>query len=991
MNNYSIIANGQELDTFEALPISLNYQVDDILAIDKRNTNFSKTIQLPGTPENNKFFKQIFDVNVDNINFNPNIKIPASITVGNNTIMIGNLQLLNVVTNNESVSYEVAVFGELKNILNEFGDYPLSSLDLSEYNHNRNKENIQNSWEYINKIHGYDQNLIGEGKGYIYPYAINGGSTDIYDTVYIYDLFPQFTLKTYIDKMFEFAGFTYTSNFLNSEYFKQLVLVDAIDKIQMDSETYDERKAVIGLTGTDPDDSDYSFLIPPQPIGQSWVYNSPIGYNLSLNRESGTVDDGGQELTFTDELNQFTSSIFTCANAGRYDIQFRGKAIPKVIDIDGNNITYTGGTSEYLFRLQLVKVDGTLVILDSSIDPNDPNDLDGIREFDLSDSDPHASPWFDFDTTLGFNLSAENVFLEAGDKIRIFFGLKFRSDMNFSGADDDILLGIYLKESYDGEFTKLEIKPSSNASYGNEDLNINSLLSDGIKMKDLFLNTAKAFNLIIQDNPDKANDLIIEPRDDFYKSKQKVKDWTQILDRDSDIKITPMSELDAKTYYYTYSKDDDLYNKEYTDESKRVYGDLSVNVINDFSEKIEKTELMFAPTPCSNYQINNRVAPFFVEKNDENLKPKKVKPRLLFYTGLKDISTDTLFLKDNINDSSPTSLDGYPYVGMWDDPLNPSYDLGFGTTDKIYWSTSQVPMANLYEKFHRSTLNNIININSRLLEASFKLTPKDIADFDFRDIILIDGSYWRVNKIKDYNPVGSDTLTKVVLYKLIDLNIINRYNVLLPVSNKSCPSKISVRVGRTGRYYIGTGGDEITEDCCNSLGGNYVNGVCYLPPNGDISQTPDGTPALTTGNTLPAIEPYGVKAEDKDGNTLNSLGIKVYGRENYVPEGLKSAMILGDNNSIAKNIDNVLIVDDGVYADNTGIYVDGILINKDGITNTGIVIIDGGEDVIFPFDKLNLIDIVDGGLASVRNYGGDSKSRPIIDGGLDSVSDVEPQ
>jgi len=110
-----------------------------------------------------------------------------------------------------------------------------------------------------------------------------------------------------------------------------------------------------------------------------------------------------------------------------------------------------------------------------------------------------------------------------------------------------------------------------------------------------------------------------------------------------------------------------------------------------------------------------------------------------------------------------------------------------------------------------------------------------------------------------------------------------------------------------------------------------------------------------------------------------------------VPEGLKSAMILGDNNSIAKNIDNVLIVDDGVYADNTGIYVDGILINKDGITNTGIVIIDGGEDVIFPFDKLNLIDIVDGGLASVRNYGGDSKSRPIIDGGIDSVSDVEPQ
>ena len=32
-------------------------------------------------------------------------------------------------------------------------------------------------------------------------------------------------------------------------------------------------------------------------------------------------------------------------------------------------------------------------------------------------------------------------------------------------------------------------------------------------------------------------------------------------------------------------------------------------------------------------------------------------------------------------------------------------------------------------------------------------------------------------------------------------------------------------------------------------------------------------------------------------------------------------------------------------------------------------------------NKTNLIDIIDGTEDSVRNYGGDSKSRPIIDGG----------
>jgi hypothetical protein len=32
------------------------------------------------------------------------------------------------------------------------------------------------------------------------------------------------------------------------------------------------------------------------------------------------------------------------------------------------------------------------------------------------------------------------------------------------------------------------------------------------------------------------------------------------------------------------------------------------------------------------------------------------------------------------------------------------------------------------------------------------------------------------------------------------------------------------------------------------------------------------------------------------------------------------------------------------------------------------------------YGKTNLIDIVDGGLNSVRDFGGDSKARPIIDG-----------
>ena len=91
MNDFKIIAKGESLDTFEDVGISLNYKIDDIIEVGTRNTSFSKTISIPGTKKNNRFFKQIFDVNIDNINFNPSLKIEASIEVGGNTLLIGNL------------------------------------------------------------------------------------------------------------------------------------------------------------------------------------------------------------------------------------------------------------------------------------------------------------------------------------------------------------------------------------------------------------------------------------------------------------------------------------------------------------------------------------------------------------------------------------------------------------------------------------------------------------------------------------------------------------------------------------------------------------------------------------------------------------------------------------------------------------------------------------------------------------------------------------
>ena len=97
MNKFQVIANGQILDTYDNLSVSMNYQVEDILDITKKTTNYSKTITLPGTPFNNKFFKQLFEVNIDTITFNPKKSIPSIIRVGESEVMKGSMQLLNII------------------------------------------------------------------------------------------------------------------------------------------------------------------------------------------------------------------------------------------------------------------------------------------------------------------------------------------------------------------------------------------------------------------------------------------------------------------------------------------------------------------------------------------------------------------------------------------------------------------------------------------------------------------------------------------------------------------------------------------------------------------------------------------------------------------------------------------------------------------------------------------------------------------------------
>jgi hypothetical protein len=1008
-NQFKILANGVALETYDDFAISLNYQITDITDITSRRTSFSKTIVIPGTPINNEFFQQIFELNVDisDTGYNPKIAIPCSVRIGDEEVFSGNLQLLRVLSNQKLVEYEIVITGLLKNILFKFGDFYLSDLNLSEYNHERNITNVSNSWNYQIKKNGLDFNATGLGEGYVYPFINHGNSQTIGSVSYLYDMYPAVYVKTVMDKLFDFAGYSYTSSFFNSNYFKSLILPFTSDKLQYSPEELSGLTTTVGVLGTNPEPSNpvsnqffnleigagftgFRQFSPVMRRGMSYdnMSNASIQFFIPLEKENGSTGN----VVMTDPGNRWNlfSSRYTTTQSGFYDIDFNMNFIMKYIHQNGNDIRYVSGLFTYGAQLMKITSTGQQFIIQEAPVP------DLLNSTFAPSSGTHASPWYDLDTPLNISMAIPGIYLDAGDRLVIRFILKYDKKFKWFGLlnDDKIFATALLQPTTDGQPNYFSVKPSSNI-ITSPIINVDLLQAlPNMKMRDFFLSIVKMFNLIVSDDPTTSGNIIIEPKDVFYNSRKKVKDWTYLLDYSDDVVQTPMSELDVRRYEWKYLEDDDYLNKQYIDETKDYYADYEVDFLNEFSNEVKDISIGFAPTPDTNLFIGNRVAPFFADlEGGTTMKPKKVKPRILFYTGLKD---GQFVLQNNPNATSSNVFPKYPYCGMWDDPYDPEYDLAFGKPQKIYWNSPVFPNNNLVQMWWSSTISELSDVNAKLLEASFYLTPIDIQDFDFRDIILINNAYYRVNKIIDYNPILNDKTTKVELYKLDSVDFYPPPRQILPTGSYGCPTDIVAQKIGGNFYYVSASGQKLTQDCCNLVGGVWSNGACKVPFYNGGGGTGVGDPVEVswgsgvsngkiikpTGgyNNSPVWQQKPVE-QFKNNNSVNSPDIQVLGVGNYVPLNIKNAMIMGDNNVISPEIKNAMVIGDNTFVrEDNSLVIGDLLINSDGLQYANPYIIDAGENDVMNEGKTNLIDVIDGGFNSVRNFGGDSKLRPIIDG-----------
>lgn len=754
-----IFINDEQIDLKDDVSIPLNFNIADIREPEKRSTTWSKTVILPGTAFNNNLFSNLWHVNTIinssgtvnfNPNFNPNLKAKAEITYNDALQFSGICQLLNVnVTDKYEIEYEVSFFGSLQNVYQFFTNRYLRDIDLTEYNHPYTLYEQYLSWS----------RPIGDG--YVYPMIDYGYS--INTQFRVEHMFPAIYIKTMIDKMFSAAGYTYESNFFNSNLFKRLIMpFNGKSQLKLNTTQVTDRSFRASRTNTQ------TFVLNNQPFTDaSGITNA---YNTLINFPNDTTPpnfDGGNH--WYDVYGGINLNTFSVPRSGNYTVKtylkLNVKHFPTAASVTlsgdyvdiGNLIIRknprTGFPSGDIIAQVPVRMKPYPSIADI------PDSFMITASNNLTITSGTTSETFDGELS-------NTVYLAENDIVQILYyrsagtqrfpSSLYRVGTNFEtvGVNSYCEVNV-LNESYATAF------PADNGIQEYDEVDLNYNLPDNVKQSDFFNSIVKMFNLFVEVDKNDTNKLYIEPRPTFYASGV-TRDWSYKLDYSKETKIIPMGELNNKTYLFTYKEDSDFFNSQYRSKYAEIYGEKRYDIQNDFLKGEIKTELIFSPTPSVDTIGHDRVIPkIYTVNSNGQISPTGSNMRILYYGGLKKTS----YTWQHIATSGTTTRMIYPYAGHLDDPSNPTLDLNFSFPRELYFTTNRYTSNNLYNTYWKDYIDQISDKDSKLFVGYFYINEFDIQNLDFRDSFFFENELWRLNKIIDYDRITNQP-TKCEFIKL---------------------------------------------------------------------------------------------------------------------------------------------------------------------------------------------------------------------------------
>ena len=859
MTTEELIINGVTVPLEKGIGTILTYSIKDIEQPDKRKATFSKTIKLPGSKVLDTLFNYIFEINSDST-FNPNLKAESVYLINSVVVFKGIIQLKKITKlDNSKYMYDVVLLGSLANIFIDFGGGYIDDLDMNwgDFNHNYDAESIIKTWDTSYLFNGAVE-PFQYGSGYMYPMMNRGWDADK-PTWTIYDYFPAAYAKEYIDRMFLAAGFEYDSIFFNSNYFKKLII------------PYNGTE--FGMADTPPVTAEYT--APIFATSGTSSNNTPAAFD-TLEFQTVVTDTTGAYNTTTGEFTVPITDSFNYLST--VNLQYT-----VTLNSGAPNIANMISTFQLECRVMVngvmvdeskawVRKDGTMPVGDYTTAPyayvigGNPEYLNQIvPSLSLLPSYVYTkitTPYNQIRISFLYPLFEQDV-------VTVILRGNYISDIGETLNFEDTVTGV----KYEGAAT-INLLPESDldhhkAGYYNtmnsRPVGFKDAVPKKIKKTDFFKAIIEMFNLYVETDKNNPKKLKIEPRSEFYTPT--TQDYSSKLDVSKDLEYEMLASGNKSNYSYTYKEDSDYYNKLYKDTWGLVYGNRQVEITNDFNGSTYAQTSLFSATPLVGSAAQDRILSTIIGV-DSNMQPIKITAniRILQYGGM--LPTNSQYEIQEWNPSTTgityTSLVTYPFCGHFNHPFLSTEDINFGLPKEIYYddsfNTITINNNNLYNKYHKTELEEQSNKDSRLVTGKFLLNPTDVANLDFSNQYFFDNAYFRLQELK-YNP-SEYSISECKFLKLktgatfIPSDIVLYGGWDKSIGNESVPAIHST---------VYSDGNNLSTKSANVKGINN-----YISPTAKL--------------------------------------IDIVGNNNRISTASKSIYILGENNIIGSNLENVSLI-----------------------------------------------------------------------------------
>ena len=214
MSSVQVYIEGKRLELFNDEQINIKSSQQNIKEIDKVKTDFSKSFNVPCTPNNNQIFEHFYESDV-NMTYDQNIRRDASIEIDLVPFREGQISMSKAkITNGQAESYEITFYGNLTSLKDKFGNERLSDItELSDINYNYIESNVRNSITSSN---------IADVK---FPLILNRTLSAVTDNIDFTELFPAVNLLTLINKIQSRYGITFQGTFFGDARFMKAYML----------------------------------------------------------------------------------------------------------------------------------------------------------------------------------------------------------------------------------------------------------------------------------------------------------------------------------------------------------------------------------------------------------------------------------------------------------------------------------------------------------------------------------------------------------------------------------------------------------------------------------------------------------------------------------------------------------------------------------------------------------------------------------------------